>query len=500
MSIMNAMFAGSSALANMGNAMSVIGNNLSNANTVGYKGSSVTFEDILSQTIGVNAAQGSNQVGNGMRVGSVAQSFKQGAFEFTSTVTDVAIDGTGFFIVKDYAGNNQVSTYYTRAGDFKRALDGKLVTNTGFVVQGLTLDTEGDPISGAMTDIDLSGTKVPSQPTSTVNVSVNLDAEASIPTATYDPTDPDSYNFATSLRVYDSVGAGHNIEVQFVKTASNTWEWHAVVDSTDLEGAANKHGVNNLTAVDDTDLDGTTDFGTHVRTQLAGAVYTHGVMTFTSAGLLQNEGSVPMTFNWDNGVAPQEVIFNFGGAMGPTLGSTHLYDSSNDYRTYDTDSSSASYLEFTDSSLKDDVGLTGQDGTVQFAAGFATLKISQDGFPAGFLERLSVNPDGKIIGSFDNGQVRPLYQLILASFPNESGLDQIGSNLFVETFKSGSRIMGTPQAAGFGNINSNSLEQSNVDMSDEFVRMISIQRSFQANSRVVSVVDGMLEELVNMKR
>lgn len=527
MSIMNAMFSGSSALSNYGNAMSVIGNNLSNANTTAYKRSTIAFEDILAASVGSNEATGTNQVGNGVAVSSITQTSKQGSFEYTANVNDIAIDGAGYFVVKDISADERVSTFFTRAGDFKQDLEGYLVTNTGLRLQGKELDESGNPVSGASSSINLSKSKIPARASSTITLAVNLNAEATVPVDAYDPTDTSTFNYSTTVRVYDSVGAGHNVEIQFRKIDGNTWDWFPVVSSSELDSAY-QHASDSLTAVnlqmdtndadadtitkeylaDTADTDGDSigateyaqDLGGTVRAKAATATYTPGTLKFTESGVLMSEGSTPITFNWGNNVAPQEVLFNFGGAVGTDASATQYYDSTNDFNTYDRDSTSATYLKFTNDTVGGDKGNTGTDAAVQFATGHSTLKIQQDGFPAGFLERLAVTNEGKIMGSFDNGQVKPLYQITMAKFPNAMALEQIGANLYAETYKSGNPVLGNAKSSGFGSIRSHSLEQSNVDLSEEFVKMISIQRSFQANSRVVSVVDGMLEELVNLKR
>jgi len=143
---------------------------------------------------------------------------------------------------------------------------------------------------------------------------------------------------------------------------------------------------------------------------------------------------------------------------------------------------------------------TGTKQSVQYAATFATTRITQDGFPAGFLEKINIDDRGRIHGSFSNGQVKALYQLKLVNFSNPAGLSRMGANIYSQTDKSGLPVSGEAGAGAFGSIISNSLEQSNVDMSNEFVQMISIQRAFQANSRIVTVTDTMMEELINLKR
>ncbi|MBF0309164.1 MAG: flagellar hook protein FlgE [Magnetococcales bacterium] len=495
MSIMQAMHAGSSALTNYGNAMTVIGNNLANANTTGFKNSRSTFEDVLIQTVGTNGTGGAMQMGTGVGLAAVDQNMNQGSLTSSSNVTDLAIDGKGFFEVRDpkpgaalaggvsgVTGSKQ-AIFYTRAGDFLQDETGKLVTNNGLVLQGWELDIDGVR-SGKTGDVNLATYQTSSpKPTTKVDVGLNLDANEAVITdaahATYDPTDPASYNHSTTVRVYDSMGQGHNVELQFKKTGSNTWEWHAVAPSTEL-ATAHRTAGKTLTAVDTTAGNVATAAGT----------YTAGTLVFNNMGQLDTEGSTPIKFNFlsgDNTAAPQEILFNFGAAK--------TNDSTNDYTmTKSTD------LLYQTGAATADTGNSGIDGTVQLATDFATLKLSQNGYSTGYLDTLSIGSDGRVVGSYTNGQTRPLYQIALVDFDNEQGLSQVGSNLFAETRESGLPRIGEPNSGRLGKVSSYTLEQSNVDMSGEFVTMITVQRAFQANSRIVSVTDGMLEELISLKR
>ncbi|NGZ25834.1 MAG: flagellar hook protein FlgE [Magnetococcales bacterium] len=498
MALMGAMFASSSALNIFGQSMGVIGNNLANTNTVGFKASRAAFQDVLAQSVGYTEAEGTNQVGNGVNVGAISPILEQGTFEQTSMPTDLGIDGQGYFVVMDYSEIYEGAPFYTRAGDFKRDVDGRLVTNGGMVLQGIPFNAEGIP-TGSPTDIYLEDQLNSAiNPTSVANVSVNLNslaADFSDPSAlAYDPANPETYNYSTHVRVYDSLGAGHNVELQFRKMGDNRWQWFPVVDTDELNAA--NQGTDTVTCVTDVAVDGTLDVAEgRVNDIAAGATYTNGELQFTSSGFLRYEGSTPITFNWSNGSAAQQIMFNFGNA------SDASGDATNDFGNQDVDRSSATYLYYDAvGTLVADTNTSTTTGSVQFATGFATMNVNQDGFPPGSLERISISPSGVITGSYTNGADKSLYQIVLANFTNESGLEQVGSNLFNETFKSGQPVVGTPLTDRFGSVLSNSLEQSNVDISQEVIRMIGTQRAFQANSRIVSVVDGMLEEMVNLKR
>ncbi|MBF0623808.1 MAG: flagellar hook protein FlgE [Magnetococcales bacterium] len=489
MSITQAMYSGSSALTNYGNAMTVIGNNLANANTTAFKGSRTTFEDVLIQTVGISGTRSATQIGTGVGLSAIGQDMNQGSLNGTTNVTDLSIDGRGFFQVRGNAsvGSTETAvtssdTYYTRAGDFKKNSAGQLVTNAGLVLQGWKLGEDGST-TGQTQDIDMDVFQTSSpQATTRVEVGMNLDADTPINTATYDPDNPSTYDHATTVRVYDSLGNGHNLEVHFKKTADNTWAWHVAAPTEDLV-EADQAADQSLTAVD--------QITTNVKAA-AGTGYTAGTLVFDNLGRLSQEGSTPITFNFsgnDSTAAAQEILFDFGGALG-TNG-----DSTNDFTK-----ASDAVLTYGIGTEVADEGNSGVNRTVQRADDFATLSLDKNGFPTGYLESLAISQDGKIYGNYSNGDNKALYQIALVDFDNQLALEQIGANLFAETHLSGEPRLGQAQSGSLGAIKSYSLEQSNVDMSAEFVTMITVQRAFQANSRIVTVTDGMLEELISLKR
>ncbi|MBF0282904.1 MAG: flagellar hook protein FlgE [Magnetococcales bacterium] len=510
MSIIHAMYTGASGLNSMAQAMSVIGNNLSNASTTGFKGAIANFADILSQNIGTTQASGITQMGNGVHLDGVSRNSRQGSFQMTDNTSDMAINGQGYFIVKDYSNENSTKTYYTRAGDFVKLTEStvgdadletiKLSTKRGMVLQGWELDNTGAQVSSALTDVDISPSRILSlaQPTTTVTMSVNLDAEdEDLSGTSYDPNNSQTYNFSTGARIYDNQGEGHDVEVQFRKIGSLQWEWHVALPSSDLDST--QRGIGNLTAVDDTDLDGILDEGTHVRAAIS-SEYTTGLLTFTPSGQLKTEGSTPITFNWNNAVTPQEVLFDFGDAMGDALGQAHTADSTNDYTGFDLTPTSSTYMTFAAATAADDTGTTGGLGTVQYAAGYSTLEVSQDGFPEGRLDRITMNTAGVMTGHFSNGTSRSLYQLPVALFTNPLGLEAKGNNLFVATPYSGTRTVAVAGQGGAGKMTGGAIEHSNVDMAEEFTRMIALQRTYQANARIITITDEMTQVVRDMKK
>ena len=419
----SSLYTGITGLIGYSQAMSVIGNNIANVNTVGFKGSRTDFSDILSHSVG--GVSGQFQVGRGVRISAVERQFSQSAFESTNSGTDLAINGEGFFVVKGSDGVN----YYTRAGQFHMDEQGKLVNDKGYILQGYLLDSDGNVINNVTQDIDLSTISSEPKASTSVELNLNLDSEAvgKDPTL-FDANDPSTYNYSTTLNVYDSLGNSHALSVYLIKdnTATNTWTWTTGLTDT----AANP---------------------------------IQGTLSFTTSGLLDTESAGAFTINFDPpNVADQTITFDFGDSI-------------------TTDGGAGT-------------------GTTQYSGASTTLFLAQDGYPAGDLSSIQVDSEGVIGGWFNNGQTKSLYQIGLGRFVSPWGLDSIGNNLFIETLNSGSVITGPPNTAGFGDIQSNSLELSNVDLSQQFVEMIRTQHAFSANSRIITTTDTMLQEIMNLKR
>ena len=422
MSIISALYAGVSGMAAMGKSIQVIGNNIANINTVGFKGSRAEFADLLSQS--VNTPAGKNQIGRGVRVEAVQGLFQQGSFESTPVVTDVAINGSGYFVVT--SGTN---TFYSRAGSFRIDANGNLTNSIGMNVQGYLYDASGQP-TGNRGPIYLSGmTAAPNAtgsgtPAGTgIIINANLDATSSA--KTFNLTDPaGTSNFSSSVTVYDSLGNGHSTIVYFNKTADNSWSWHALVDGGETTGGT---------------------AGTPVECAT-------GSLTFDSTGKMTASNTSSSVFNFKGGAAQSQSIG---------------FDFSN---------------------------------TTQYKGASVVNSLTQDGYASGSLQAIDINMDGVITGVFTNGQTRPLAQFAIASFPAETELFRSGNSLFVESAGSGQPIIGTANTGTNGTIAASTLELSNVDLSEEFVKLITNQRGFQANTKIISAGDQMLQTVIDLIR
>ena len=448
MGITSAFFAATSGINATSRALSEIGNNIANAQTVGYKSRSVSFGDLFGATIGGGGTSTALTEGRGVRVLGIDPSFTQGSLETTSNALDLAIDGDGFFQVQDSAGN----IFYSRAGQFNIDSNGNIVNPAGLLLQGTVAST------GASGDLVLTTTQQTGTATANVSMSGNLQADAATlasPTDAAllaDPSNPAISQFSTGVRVFDSQGSGHNLTIYFTKTAPNFWEYHVIAPNSEVSVPAAFE-----------------DVGT------GNALVANGTITFDTSGLLASEsatnyintagaGGTGIDFLSANTtpVADQTIVFNFG--------------------TSTTE------------------GGAGSDGMLQQGAPSVLLTLSQDGFSSGTLTGTSIGEDGSITGRFSNGTTQAIGQVELTRFINPDGLQPIGRNLFIQSGDSGTPLVGTPGSGSFGKISASTLETSNVDLGDELVDMITMQRGFQANSRIITTTNDLLGELVNLAR
>lgn len=428
MAILTSLFAGVSGLNAFGTGLSVISNNIANLNTIGFKDGQVSFADLIS------SGSGRAQVGRGVLVNDIRTNFDQGSFESTGSELDLAIEGEGFYVLKDVSG----AEFYSRNGVFNVSKDGLVENPQGLLLQGIQASLTGSLNGQPVGDIDLSTTNSTPSATANIAIAANLDSSEAIKSA-FDVTSPttitNTSNFSTSMTINDTLGNAHLINVYFTKTAVNTWTYNAVVSAADATSGNATVGAS-----------GSLAFGTDgTLTSITPAAPTAGDFDFVG-GAAQS----------------QTITLDFGTPTGS--------------------------------------GGSGLDGITQFGASSAVLTQSQDGRAAGQLASFSIDKDGIVTGLFTNGQSRVLAQLTLARFNNNQGLSKVGDNVFVSSNESGQPIFGNPNAGGMGRVLSNSLELSNVDLAQQFIKMIEYQRGFQANSRVITTTDELLQELVNLTR
>lgn len=421
MGLFSALFAGVNGINANGNVISVIGDNIANVNTVGFKGSRAEFEDVL--------AGAESNIGLGSRLANVSAQFTQGGFESSGSVTDLAIDGNGFFVVEDADG----SQFFTRAGQFIVDKDGFLVNSNEQKVQGFTVDSSGS-ITANIGDVVISQAPIQPNATDTIDFQLNLDSNSTAPAA-FDEADPSgTSNFSAGVTVYDSLGNSHLVTVYFRKDSSNEWEWFALVDGGELTDASSVSGTPEIEA--------------------------SGTLSFDTQGRLTCSATSASDFDFTGAVQSQAIAFDFG---------TGTSDSG-----------------------------TGLEGATQFGSDSAIINLAQDGFASGSIKNLEITSSGVIVGNYTNGQNQNVGQLILASFNNQTALGRVGNNNFKQTLASGDPIINAPGSAGKGTVVSQTLEQSNVDLANELIKLVIIQRGFQANSRTIGSVNDMLAQLVTI--
>ncbi|MGD9310525.1 MAG: flagellar hook protein FlgE [Desulfosarcina sp.] len=409
--MIGSLYSGISGLKANTSAMAVIGDNIANVDTTGFKASRVSFANIFSASLN----QTSLQIGRGVTLNGVNPQWQSGSLENTNSATDLSINGTGLFLVDEPSNG---ITYYTRAGQFEWDKDGYLVTPDGFIVQGYSID----PATGSMGGIDNislpNGTSVPN-PTQNISFGMNLDSGAVV-----------GDTFTSSITTYDSLGSEAILDVVFTRNATG-WDWAVNV--------------------------------THDNPAAASA--STGYIQFDANGNLDPAASLPAG-------NPTIVVDNIGPAATPMTITWNYLDASG-----------------------------ASDGTITgYSSESSKTAQSQDGYPSGSLQSVAVDEDGYFTGIYSNGSMIPFAQIALADFPSYSGLAKQGSNLYSESLASGQPLLGPPNTASLGSIAPSTLEMSNVDLGTEFVEMITTQRAFQANSKVITTSDEVLAELLNIKR
>ncbi len=479
---MLALYPGASGLAAYGEAMTVIGSNIANVGTTGYKTARVNFQDLLATGV-----QGTNQrIGKGVRISSVQGDFTQGSVQPTNRVTDLAIEGDGFLTLRD----DYNKTSYTRAGALEFDTEGILITPNGKKVMAHPVNPTTGEANGPAGPAKLIGLRTPPMPTgdgsnnSGIHISANLNADVTPPITPFDPANVvgDMYNYQIPVTMIDQRGAEHVGSIAFrklsedqslAKGAANVWEWYVVVPG-DSVGQPSQLQV----AVGG----GTLKFDAIGRmTQITNGRFVDsappqqpgqpppppGIPVLEEAPL--NQGSSVAQVALPFGVQGTQVIgIDFGSIFNPN-----------------------------DTNPGDGLG-----GVTSFASDFNVLQVEVDGFRAGVLEEIDIDIGGTIRGYFDNGSVRPVYRLAMTRFVNNNGLliRGAGHNEFEFSPQAGDPIPGFPNEGQFGAVQSRNLERSNVDLPRQFVSMIETQRSFQANAKSITTSDEMLVEVVNLKR
>lgn len=531
--MLSSFFSGISGLIANSSSINVVGNNIANVNTVGFKASRATFQDVLYQSI--FGSSGTSQVGRGTALSSVDTLFSQGSFESTSEPTDLAIGGKGFFIVRS---SENETNYYTRAGQFRFDRDGNLTMPNGDILQGRVIDRTTNAPVGVDTDVVIS--QAPSEPNATalIGMNVNLQSDApwagtidnafggagtaiaAVPTNSsgtypragdYTMTLAGGVNLTVTVAHRDAAGTLTGTSdtytgVVAAGTAYTNWQ-SSGLDFTTATGALFANGAQTL------GIDGfSTAYTSATVNPATTSDYSSSVTAYDSLG---QPHVVTVYFRKSYEIAAtQQSVWEWMAHLDAADSSTGANDLAgfgslifnNNGALVSGGAATPVSFDFSQGAqpaqLVDLVFGSGTGGgtTTQYPIASTTNFQTQDGYPPGTLLNITVAPEGVISGHYSNGQILNLYQVTLANFNNPNGLRREGSNLYSETIESGVAYTSNPGEGGLGKINPNSLEQSNVDLATEFVKMIIAQRGFQANSRVITTTDEILAELMNLKR
>ena len=413
-----------SALSATSTAIDVVGNNLANMNTPGFKTSAVCFRDLVTQSLG--AGLGETQVGFGTGLPLTVRQFTQGAIQTSSGLLDAAIQGDGFFVVRDQNDN----TLYTRAGNFQVDKNGNLLTDTGQQVQGWTtinpatgaVDTNG-PLGNIVVPV---GSLNPPTPTTQFTVDVNLNSAAAAD-ATSD--------FSTPMTVYDSLGNSHVLTLNFEKTGANQWSYNVTIPGDAVSGGT---------------------AGTPL--PISGA---SGTLTFDSSG------------NLTSPAVGSPIAFSITGF---TDGATDMNLSWNPYTS------------------------AGAARITQFAQPSAPSASSQNGSPAAQLVHVGLANGGGVLAQYSNGNQVIVGQVAIASIRNADTLIAQGNNNFQLSALTANPSIGIPGTGGRGLIVGGSIEASTVDIATEFTNLITYQRAYEANGKVVTSADQLSQDTINLIR
>lgn len=471
--MMRSMYAAVSGLSVHQTKMDVIGNNIANVNTVGFKGSNVTFQEVFSQTIKgagspTQGRGGTNpqQIGLGAGVSSISVNHKKGSTQRTDNPTDLMIDGSGFFVVTNDA--NAQNKFYTRAGNFTVDRNGNLVTAEGYKV----LDTDFNPVQ-----INKSETKKATM-TEQILLQGNINS-----------SDGD---YTNTVDVYDSLGDIHTLDLKFHGEAI-PFE----IQPDTMAGIFENDPKYNTPGYADTEQDFT--------------LKRISITNENADGLGYGERTANNTFE---ATEDRYVLFNAEGQVidfvdvnsDPTTwdpqdaGTTDLDGVASGSLTLDLNGADDLVLDI-DRKIFFQNGDTTKTATfTQYSQETDAKTVAFDGNSAGSINSFNISSKGEVVGVFTNGERQTLGTITLADFDNPAGLEKVGSNMFINTNNSGTPKYGQPSTGSFGALNPGALEMSNVDLSKEFTEMITTQRGFQANSRVISTSDEILQELVNLKR
>lgn len=444
MSLFGSLFSGVSGLTAQSKAMGMISDNVANVNTTAYKGAVAQFANLVTRQKGAVSYNP-----GGVRSQAFYTVGSQGLIQSSASPTDAAISGSGFFVVRT-SPDRTGEQLYTRAGSFSPDFQGFLRTPSGQYLQGWVLDADETIVDvNTLETVNVRSINGLAAATTTVGIGANLNADEPAFAGVYAPGNMAAYvsssgaagvqpTFTRDVQVYDSLGRAHNITLGFLRTGgANSWALEVFADPAEVDGGAHANGL-----------------------------LASGALTFGGDGSLATADLTAVV----GGNPPGQVEIRWAAA----------------------DGADPSRIEL-------DLGTIGEtDGLSQFSSPTDVAFVTQNGAEVGELNGVSIDEAGFVIASFTNGEERRLYQLPIATFANPAALDPRSGNVFAQTDASGEFNLRTAGSGGAGVIAPSALEAANVDLAEEFTKMIVTQRAYSANAKVINTTDQMLEELIRI--
>jgi len=501
-------------------SLDVIGNNIANASTVGFKGSTTQFADVYASAL--NGA-GGTQAGIGVKVAAIAQQFTQGNIEASNNPLDIAINGSGFFRIEQ-AGVVQ----YSRNGQFSLDKQGYIVNAQGAKLTGYGLGANGQLAAGAPVPLRIDTSDQPPKVTSKGLIQLQLDSRSTAPAnSPFDPSDPTTYNKQVPMAVYDTLGNSHTLSTYYVRDKDNpeVWNLYATKDGTEL-GALDAIGVTQTdtasvsantawttanNAVPKVPATVTAAAGDYARAATAAITAKAGTADpkYAASGNAAEVSTAALAAAGVPGATPADIDAAIAKVLkmeGKPIGSLK-FDTNGALNMASTGNTDGMNGKF-DFAIPV-VPSTGAEpllnvtidfaGTTQYGTATSEKRIEQDGYKPGALQRFTTGADGTILGQYSNGQTKALGQVVLANFTNPNGLEPLGNNSWAESANSGVPLIGIAGTGGMGVMQSGATEASSVDLTAELVNMITAQRVYQANSQTIKTQDSVMQTLVNLR-
>ena len=421
--------------------LDVTGNNIANVATTGFKSSRAEFADIYAAS---KLGTGQNSIGNGVNLAAVSQQFTQGDVNGSGGILDMAIQGGGFFVQKGSDG----SLEYTRSGAFRADKDGYITNNTGTSrLQGYAADENGKITKGGLVDLQLNLANLPPKASTKVDSSSNLNSSSPVIDQSknpFDPTKSESFTTQYSTTLYDSQGNAHPMVQYLVKTDANQWQAYTLIDGRNPDGSA---------------------------------------PTGTGADV---KAPVPSTLSFDGAGNLKSIVT--GGVAGNTLTIKDWVPGTVTDGVWKANDATAN---------KDGIAINMGTVTQYNSASYRNPPVT-DGYATGQITGLKIDGSGVLFATFSNQQSKAIGQISLASFNNEQGLQPAGATTWKETFASGQPGYDNPQAGTLGSIVANSLENSNVNLTNELVDLIKAQSNYQANAKTISTQSTIMQTIIQM--